>query len=124
ASSSAVEIPGATARRIASSAAATTRPAARIFPICSGVLYWMSRSRRRRYIICPRYGLTAVRAERVDRANGDVLHRAGGVVADQLALRPVVVHQGRGVAGVDPQPLGDGLRLVVVALEQRPAAAV
>ena len=60
----------------------------------------------------------AVRPQRVDGADRDVLHRAGRVDADQLALGAVVVDERRGLLGVLPQPGGDGLRLVVVALEQ------
>ena len=60
----------------------------------------------------------------VDGPDGDVLDRAGGVDADQLALGAVVVDQRRGVPAVDAQPLGDGLGLVVVALVQLAAAPV
>src|SRR5690348_4906398 len=120
ASRSTVETPGATASRSLSRVAATSRPAVRIFPIWAGVLYSMSHSRWR--MLAPL--LTTVRAERVDRAHSDVLYRPGGVDADQLALRAVVVDQRRGVARIHPQPLGDGLRLVVVALEQLAAAPV
>src|SRR5690554_1572190 len=135
ASRSAVLTPGATASRVAASASATTRPAARILRICATVLYWMSGSRRLRLTtpapassaasaMSPPGGSASVRAESVDRPDGDALHGPGGVDANRLALRAVVVDQGRGVAGVDPQPFGHGLGPVVLALEQLPAAAV
>ena len=50
ASRSAVLTPAATASRVAASAAVTTSPAARIFSICSGVLYSISSARRRQNI--------------------------------------------------------------------------
>src|SRR3954471_21800938 len=108
ASRSAVETPGATAARIASSAAATTRPAPRMSSICSGVFSWMSS--------CGRRTSAAVRPQRVDGADRHVLDRPGRVDADQLALRAVVVHQRRRLLGVLDQADGDRLRLVVVAL--------
>src|SRR4029450_5393074 len=115
ASRSAVETPGATASRIASSAAATTRPAPRIFSICSGVFSWMSSWGRR--MSAP------VRPQGVYGAHGDVLDRAGRVDTHQLALRAEEVDQGRGLLGVLDQAVGDRLGLVVVTLEQlRPAA--
>src|SRR5256885_10811055 len=116
ASRSAVLTPGATASRSLASALATTRPASRIRTNWSGVLYWMSRLGVRT--------LSTVRAERVDRPDRDVLHGTGGVDADQLALRPVVVDQRSGLLRVLPQALGDDLGLVVVALVQLAAAPV
>src|SRR5436190_8489402 len=115
ASRSPVDTPGATASRIASSAAATTRPAPRISSICSGVFSWMSS--------CGRRMSAPVRPQGVDGAHGHVLDRAGRVDPDQLALRTVEVDQRRGLLGVFDQAVGDRLGLVVVALEQlRPAA--
>src|SRR5437764_4115270 len=116
ASRSAVLTPGATASASRARAAATTRPASPILANCSGVLYSMSSSGVRMS--------STVRAQRVDRADRDVLDRAGGVDADQLALGAVVVDQRRGLVVVLAQPLGDHFGLVVVALVQVAAAAV
>src|SRR6185312_13026802 len=145
ASRSAVLTPGATASRIRRRASATTSPAARIFSIWSGVFSWMSswgrRMERLPFVAIQRGtsrvprcshsirrggGRTsaAVRPQGVDGPGGDVLHRTGGVDPDQLALGAVVVDQGRGLLAVLPQAGGDGLRLVVVALEQLGAAPV
>src|ERR1041384_5514779 len=110
ASSSAVETPGLAASRSLARVSATTRPAARISRICSGDLSSISR--------CRTGGSPPVGAKRVYGAHGHVLDRAGGVDADQLALRPVVVDQRRCVARIDLEPLGDRLGLVVVALEE------
>src|SRR5215475_1678217 len=92
ASRSAVLTPGATAVRIFSSAALTTRPAARIFTSWSTLLYWMSRLLLRT--------LPTVRAQGVDRPLRDVFDKSGGVDADKLSLRAVEVDQRRGFRGV------------------------
>src|SRR5689334_6762456 len=115
ASRSAVETPGATTSRMACSAAATTRPAPRIFSICSGVFSWMSSWGRRTS--------APVGPQGVDGAHRDVLDRSGRVDPHQLALSAVEVDQRSGLVGVLDQPVGDRLGLVVVPLEQlRPAA--
>ena len=49
-----------------------------------------------------RLGLSPVRPQRVDRPDGDVLHRTGRVDADQLALGAVEVDQRRGVPARTP----------------------
>src|SRR6185295_1607787 len=114
ASRSAVETPGATASRIASSAAATTRPAPRISSICSGDFSWMSS--------CGRRMSAPVRPQGVDGAYGHVLDRSGRVDPHQFALRAVEVDQRSGLLGVLDQAVRDRLGLVVVPLEQlRPA---
>src|SRR5690242_13351934 len=116
ASSSAVDTPGATASRIAASAAATTSPAPRMSSICSGVFSWMSS--------CGRRTSAPVRPQRVDGTDRDVFDRPGRVDADQLALGAVEVHQRRRLLGVLDQADGDRLGLVVVPLEQLGAAPV
>src|SRR6185295_4890623 len=116
ASRSAVETPGATASRIASSAAATTRPAPRISSICSGVFSWMSS--------CERRMSAPVGPPRIDRADRDVLDRPGRVDAHELALRAEEVDQRRGLVGVLHQAVLDRVGLVVVPLEQLGATPV
>src|SRR5215207_11310317 len=66
----------------------------------------------------------SVRPQGVDGANRDVLDRAGRVDAHQLALGAVEVDQRRGLLRVLDEPGGDGLGLVVVALEQLGATPV
>src|SRR5690349_4457218 len=116
ASSSPVDTPGATASRIAASAAATTRPAPRMSSICSGVFSWMSSWGRRTS--------APVRPQRVDSADRHVLDRPGRVDTHQLALRAVVVHQRRGLLGVLHQADRDRLGLVVVTLEELRATPI
>src|SRR4051812_41506290 len=64
----------------------------------------------------------SVRPQGVDGADRDVLDRPGRVDTHQLALGAVVVDQRRGLVRILDKAGRDGLRLVVVALEQlRPA---
>ena len=91
-----------------------------------------ARSRRRVliWIICDRLlqrPLSCSRANgrsAADRPLGDVVDRPHRVDADQDALLGVVADQRRGLLVVDLEPVPDGLRLVVVALEQLAAAVV
>src|SRR4051812_48816984 len=110
ASRSAVLTPGATAARTRSSARLTTSPAARMSSICASVLIWMCCVRNTRS--APEW------LECVGGPLGDILDRTGRIDAHQLALAGIEAHEGRGLGGVHPQPLGNGLRLVVVALEE------
>src|SRR4051812_29145131 len=118
ASRSAVLTPGRTASRSGARVPATTRPAWRMRTICSGVLSSISSW-------CMGGPTSAaVGPQGVDRADGDVLDRAGGVDADQLALGAVEVDERRGVPGVDLEALRDRLGLVVVPLEEFATTAV
>ncbi|CAO5231769.1 hypothetical protein FAGKG844_160039 [Frankia sp. AgKG'84/4] len=62
--------------------------------------------------------------QRVERAVGDVVHRAGGVDTDQDALLGVVRHERRRLVRVHLEPVAHGLGPVVVALEKLPATSV
>src|SRR3954449_7805702 len=112
ASRSAVLIPGSTAARSFSRVRPTTRPASRMSAISRSLLYWI--------MACS----SPEGPQRTQRALGHVVDRPCCVDADEDALAGVVPHQGRGLLVVDLEPVADGLRFVVVTLEQVAAAAV
>src|SRR3954468_19076618 len=112
ASRSAVLMPGATADFSLSSVRPTTSPASRISAISSSLLIWinaLSLSERPQCGQCPLCHVV------------DGTHR---VDAHEDAGLGVVAHQRRGLFVVDLQPVTDGLRFVVVALDQLAAADV
>src|SRR6266516_4636551 len=122
-SRSAVLTPGATASAAARRAAATACPASHMNASCAGVL-----------ICTPGAGQpvrgghwrTSVHepAQRAERPLGDLVHRPGGVQAEQGALVGVERDQRGGLLLVHLQPVPDRLLAVVVPLEQLAAAVV
>src|ERR1019366_3136415 len=62
--------------------------------------------------------------QRAQRAVGDLLHRPGGVDAQQDALVGVEGDERRGLLLVHIQPVPDGLLAVIVSLEELAAAVV
>src|SRR3954454_6126360 len=117
ASSSPVVTPGRTAARRSSSVSPTTRPARRICAICSGDL--ISMALRSRNIVG-----SAVRLQHVDGTLGDLVDLALGLDRAQQPAAAVVADERRSLVVVDLQPVANGLRLVVVALEQLAPAQV
>src|SRR3954452_1974025 len=94
-SSSSVVTPGRRAARTASSASATTRPAARMSLICSGLLTSM------RSLVALTRRSVADRSQRRLDAGGDVVDGAHAVDLHEQAALAVDVHQGRRVLLVD-----------------------
>src|SRR5689334_13818308 len=102
-SSSRVETPGRTASRSAARTVETTMPASRIF----------SRSRVFLYLILP---MSIQELQNLSRHLGD------GLLAVHIPHEPltaVIVEHRLGAAVVDPEPLADGLRSVVLSLDER-----
>src|SRR3954447_7214916 len=112
ASRSAVVTPGATAAFSFSRVRPTTRPASRISAISSSVLIWIN-------------ALSLPEGpERRERSFRHVVDGTHGVDAHEDAGLGVVAHQRRRLLVVDLEPVTDGLRLVVVPLEQLATADV
>src|SRR5215831_8153341 len=154
ASSSAVLTPGAAASAAACRAAATTCPASHMNASCACVLTCTPGSRLlgmvppdplSRYLAPPhrRAGTGAKRggrnkqsgaaaedssahepAQSAQRPFGDLVHRPGGVQAEQGALVGVEGDQRGGLLLVYLQPVSDRLLAVVIALEQLAATVV
>src|SRR5581483_1291395 len=113
ASRSAVVTPGTAASRHAFSASATTRPASRIFRICSGVLISTMALRG--------IGLGAQGVRGALRHLGDGAQRGDG---DDQALLGEVADDGLGLAVVDLEADAHGLLGVVAPLVELAAALV
>src|SRR3954453_7833897 len=112
ASRSAVVMPGVTAAFSFSSVRPTTSPASRISAISSSVLIWIT-------VLS-----LSKRPQRAQRPLGHVVDWTHRVDAHEDAGLGVVAHQRRRLLVIDLEPVTDGLRLVVIALEQLAAADV
>src|ERR1041384_200026 len=114
-SSSSVVTPGRRAARTASSASATTSPAARMSLICSGLLTSM-----RSFVALTRRSVADGGQRGLD-ARRDVVYRAHAVDLHEQAALGIDVHEGCRVLLVDRLTMADDLgRVVVPALLDGP----